>query len=157
MSCANICTPFEEKEMELWVRLQRREKAGGRELRHFLCLGLQDAKDHLHPSDPRTTSSGVPKYPPPCTCPTSSLGLQGFKHLWFWQLSNHKKVLKRRVLVVDPHQGGLRGIVFSGVITQEKLAGSWAPGILNKEKGCDRLSVGGYTPASLGLFGACAE
>ena len=39
-------------------------------------------------------------------------------------------MLERRVLVVDPHQEGLRGIVFSGVITQREVGrqlGTWDP------------------------------
>lgn len=66
------------REMELWVRLQeeRRLAQGVGGTSYVWDCKMQ--KIHLHPSDPRATSSGVPKYPPPCTCPTSSSPGLGF-------------------------------------------------------------------------------
>ena len=43
-------------------------------------------------------------------------------------------MLERRVLVVDPHQKACVALSPLVLSPREKLAGSWAPGILNKEK-----------------------
>ena len=137
MSCANICTlPSKEKgDGAVGEAAEERRLEAGSGAGTSYVWDCKMRKIHLHPSNPRATSSGVPKYPPPCTCPTSSSPGPGFlnaygsgncqiiRKCWrggcWWWTPTRKACVALSPLVLSP---------------REKLAGSWAPGILNKEK-----------------------